>query len=79
MWTCLGCIFQGQMYVQFEFLAESGGWWYRANQCKTNVWILQGVIRLKVIEAMNLENKDYNLLNKKDLSDPYCEIQGARN
>ncbi|KAI1729382.1 c2 domain-containing protein [Ditylenchus destructor] len=35
---------------------------------------LDGVIRLKIIEAMNLENKDISFL-KKDKSDPYCQIQ----
>ncbi|KAL3078792.1 hypothetical protein niasHS_014574 [Heterodera schachtii] len=34
-----------------------------------------GIVRMKIIEAMNLENKDGSFLNKRDISDPYCEIQ----
>ncbi|KAF7637201.1 hypothetical protein Mgra_00003376, partial [Meloidogyne graminicola] len=34
-----------------------------------------GIVRLKVIEARNLENKDKTFFNKKNVSDPYCEIQ----
>ncbi|KAE9556463.1 hypothetical protein FO519_000348 [Halicephalobus sp. NKZ332] len=33
-----------------------------------------GIIRIKVIEARNLENKDISFLSK-DKSDPYCELQ----
>ncbi|VDN57233.1 unnamed protein product [Dracunculus medinensis] len=33
-----------------------------------------GIIRLKIIEAKNLENRDISFL-KKGKSDPYCEIQ----
>lgn len=33
-----------------------------------------GVVRIKIIEAKNLENKDISLLTKGK-SDPYCEIQ----
>uniref|UniRef100_A0AC34F5D6 Extended synaptotagmin-2 n=1 Tax=Panagrolaimus sp. ES5 TaxID=591445 RepID=A0AC34F5D6_9BILA len=36
-----------------------------------------GIIRLKIIEARNLENKDISIL-RKDKSDPYCEIQGCK-
>lgn len=36
-----------------------------------------GVIRLKIIEAKQLENKDYSFV-KKGKSDPYCEIQGKK-
>lgn len=35
-----------------------------------------GVVRLKIIEAKQLENKDLTFL-KKGKSDPYCEIQGG--
>ncbi|KAL7071319.1 hypothetical protein ACQ4LE_009484 [Meloidogyne hapla] len=34
-----------------------------------------GIVRLKIIQARNLENKDKSFFNKKNLSDPYCEIQ----
>lgn len=34
-----------------------------------------GVLRLKVVEARNLENRDIQL-TKKMVSDPYCEIHG---
>ncbi|KIH49793.1 hypothetical protein ANCDUO_20131 [Ancylostoma duodenale] len=34
-----------------------------------------GVIRLKIIEAKNLENRDISFI-RKGKSDPYCEIQG---
>ncbi|CAB3402497.1 unnamed protein product [Caenorhabditis bovis] len=34
----------------------------------------EGVIRLKIIEAKNLENRDISFI-KKGKSDPYCEIQ----
>jgi Ca2+-dependent lipid-binding protein len=33
-----------------------------------------GIIRIKIMEARNLENKDISIL-RKDKSDPYCEIQ----
>lgn len=33
-----------------------------------------GVIRIKVVEAGNLENKDVSFI-VKDRSDPYCELQ----
>jgi Ca2+-dependent lipid-binding protein len=33
-----------------------------------------GVIRIKVVEAGNLENKDVSFI-VKDKSDPYCELQ----
>ncbi|KHJ77046.1 C2 domain protein, partial [Oesophagostomum dentatum] len=33
-----------------------------------------GVIRLKIIEAKNLENRDISFI-RKGKSDPYCEIQ----
>lgn len=35
-----------------------------------------GVIRLKIIEAKNLENRDITFI-KKGKSDPYVEIQGC--
>ncbi|KAH7731441.1 C2 domain-containing protein [Aphelenchoides avenae] len=34
-----------------------------------------GVIRLKIVEARNLENKDVSMLLRKDRSDPYCEVR----
>lgn len=34
-----------------------------------------GVIRLKVIQAKDLENRDITFI-RKGASDPYCEIQG---
>uniref|UniRef100_A0A7E4V2D6 Extended synaptotagmin-2 n=1 Tax=Panagrellus redivivus TaxID=6233 RepID=A0A7E4V2D6_PANRE len=33
-----------------------------------------GMVRIKIIEARNLENKDISFL-RKDKSDPYCELQ----
>uniref|UniRef100_A0A915MR48 C2 domain-containing protein n=1 Tax=Meloidogyne javanica TaxID=6303 RepID=A0A915MR48_MELJA len=36
---------------------------------------INGIVRLKIIQARNLENKDKSFFNKKNLSDPYCEIQ----
>jgi Ca2+-dependent lipid-binding protein len=33
-----------------------------------------GIVRIKIIEARNLENKDISIL-RKDKSDPYCELQ----
>lgn len=43
---------------------------------KENIFILlfQGVIRIKVVEAKNLENKDISII-LKDKSDPYAELQ----
>lgn len=34
-----------------------------------------GVVRIKIIEAKNLENKDISFI-RKGKSDPYAEIQG---
>ncbi|CAD5220105.1 unnamed protein product [Bursaphelenchus xylophilus] len=41
---------------------------------KLNVPIPDGVLRIKIVEARNLENKDVSFLTK-DKSDPYCEVQ----
>ncbi len=41
--------------------------------------IYQGVIRIQIVEAKNLENRDISLaFLKKGKSDPYAEIQGKR-
>ncbi|CAD5213567.1 unnamed protein product [Bursaphelenchus okinawaensis] len=44
------------------------------NVTKLNVHIPDGVLRIKIVEARNLENKDVSFLTK-DKSDPYCEVQ----
>jgi Ca2+-dependent lipid-binding protein len=40
-----------------------------------NLIFKKGIVRLKIIEARNLENKDKTFFSKKNVSDPYCEIQ----
>ncbi|KAI6201967.1 Extended synaptotagmin-2 [Aphelenchoides besseyi] len=44
------------------------------NVTRLYVPLPDGIVRMKVVEAGNLENKDVSIITK-DKSDPYCELQ----